>query len=86
MKINLDVAGEGKEVADWKCPILSLHMGRATVRFLSGAGVEGEEVVDVEAVGFGRKAEVRESFLSPAVFLLSSFVFFDRFGRDESVV
>ena len=51
--------GEGKEVAEWKCPILSLHMGRATVKFLSGAGAgEEKSVVDVESTGFGRKSEV----------------------------
>jgi hypothetical protein len=48
--------GKGKEVAEWKCPILSLHMGRATVKFLTGEQAGG--IVEVESTGFGRKAEV----------------------------
>jgi hypothetical protein len=48
--------GEGKEVAEWKCPILSMHMGRATVKFLTGEEAGG--TVEVESTGFGRKAEV----------------------------
>lgn len=38
-------------------------MGRATVRFLTGAGEEAGGVVEVESTGFGRKAEVRSAGL-----------------------
>jgi hypothetical protein len=48
--------GEGKDVAEWTTLILSLHMGRTTLKFLEQ---EGETVVNLvmEPTGFGRRAE-----------------------------
>jgi len=51
--------GEGKEVAERKCPILSMHMGCATVKFLTGEEAGG--LAEVESTGFRRKAEVCSS-------------------------
>jgi hypothetical protein len=47
--------GEGKDVAEWKSPILSLHMGRTTVTFHHD---EREETVEIKPISVGRRSEV----------------------------
>ena len=47
--------GEEKGVAEWKSPILSLHMGRTTVTFHHN---EREETVEIKPTSVGRRSEV----------------------------
>jgi hypothetical protein len=50
---------EGKEVAEWKNPILSLHGSKVTIKFL---GENGEKVVEVNPIGHDRVSEVCDFF------------------------
>jgi hypothetical protein len=47
---------EGKEVAEWKNPILSLHAGKVTIKFLDGEA--GQKTVEVNSIGHDRISEV----------------------------
>lgn len=47
---------EGKEVAEWRNPVLSLHAAKITIKFLDG---EGEKAVEVIPVG---NEKISESF------------------------
>jgi hypothetical protein len=46
---------EGKEVAEWKNPILSLHAGKVTIKFLDGEA--GQKTVEVNSIGHDRISE-----------------------------
>jgi hypothetical protein len=62
---------EGKEVADWKNPILSLHAAKVTIKFL---GEEGEKTVVVNPIRTENISEVRaKSFYKSLVVFCSSF-------------
>ena len=52
---------EGKEVAEWKNPILSLHASKVTIKFLGQN--EENKVVEVNPIGHDRVSEVCD-FLS----------------------
>jgi hypothetical protein len=47
---------EGKELAEWKNPILSLHAAKIAIKFL---GEEGEKTVVVNPISHERVSEVR---------------------------
>jgi hypothetical protein len=47
---------EGKEVAEWKNPILSLHAGKITIKFLDAE--VGQKMVEVNPIGHDRISEV----------------------------
>jgi hypothetical protein len=47
---------EGKEVAEWKNPILSLHAAKVTIKFLNGE--VGQKTVEVNPIGHDRISEV----------------------------
>lgn len=53
---------EGKEVAEWKNPILSLHASKVTIKFL---GENEEKIVEVNPIGYDRVSEVC-AFFPPA--------------------
>lgn len=46
---------EGKEVAEWKNPILSLHAGKVTIKFLDAE--VGQKMVEVNPIGHDRISE-----------------------------
>jgi hypothetical protein len=57
---------EGKEVAEWKNPILSLHASKVTIKFL---GVnEEKKVVEVNPIGHDRVSEVCFFFSAGCLF------------------
>jgi hypothetical protein len=47
---------DGKEVAEWKNPILSFHAGKVTIKFL---GEQEQKIVEVNPIGHERISEVR---------------------------
>ena len=47
---------EGKEVAEWKNPILSLHASKVTIKFLGQN--EENKLVEVNPIGHDRVSEV----------------------------
>lgn len=47
---------EGKEIAEWKNPILSLHAGKVTIKFLDGE--VGQKLVEVNPIGHDAISEV----------------------------
>jgi len=52
---------EGKEIAEWKNPILSLHANKVTIKFL---GEQEQKTVDVNPIGHDKVSEVCSSFFS----------------------
>jgi hypothetical protein len=46
---------EGKEVAEWKNPILSLHASKVTIKFL---GEQEQKTVEVNPIGHDKISEV----------------------------
>jgi len=50
---------EGKEVAEWKNPILSFHANKVTIKFLGDAE---QKTVDVTPIGHDKISEVCPSF------------------------
>lgn len=48
---------DGEQIAEWKCPMLSMHMGRTTLTFLGREEERG--TLEMKPTGFGRKTEVR---------------------------
>jgi hypothetical protein len=51
---------EGKEVAEWKNPILSLHASKVTIKFLGQN--EENKLVEVNPIGHDRVSEVCDFF------------------------
>jgi len=51
-------SGEGKDIAEWRSPIISLKMGTTAIKILPSE-LNGEaENVEIKPVGIGRRAEV----------------------------
>jgi hypothetical protein len=62
---------EGKEVAEWRNPVLNLHAAKITIKFLDG---QGEKAVEVIPIVDEKISEVRYPFVPASLVELCSSV------------